>query len=102
MLVPQHGYDPSHIASVSFPDGERGGVHVQLTLKGNQEIFRVEVLTIAAQSVFADGVRASADGNLLEFDLPGHLLSAGDYQVKLIRLTEGGEAVAATYYFRVQ
>jgi len=103
MLVPQHGYDPAHIATVSLPGGEPSGLHVQLTFKGNGEIYRAELLTITGQSVFSQGaLKPSAGGDSVGFDVPRQFLNPGDYQVKLIRVTDGIEAGVATYYFRVQ
>lgn len=102
MLAPQHGYDPAHIATVSLP-GEHGNLLVQLTFKGNQEIYRGELFTIAGQSVFSEGtLKASAGGDSFDLYVPGRLLNPGDYQIKVSRITEGPEAGVATYYFRVQ
>lgn len=103
MLVPQHGYDPVRITPVSLPDSEHNTLCLQLTFKGNQEIYRAELLTIAGQSVFTEAaLKPSAGSGSFDFLVPGRLLTPGDYQVKLNRITDGIEAVVATYYFRVQ
>lgn len=101
MLVPQHGYDPTHIATVSLPGGEQSSLHVQLTFKREQELYRAELLTIAGQSVFSEGgLKSAAGGDSVDFNVPGKFLNSGDYQIKLSQLTDGSGV--ATYYFRVQ
>jgi hypothetical protein len=102
-LVPQHGYDPAHIAVVSLPDGERGVLQLQLSAKGNPETDRAELLTISGQSVLTEGALKPSPGiDIVSFDVPGRFLTAGDYQMKLSRMTDGVEAAVVTYYFRVQ
>jgi hypothetical protein len=103
LLVPQHGYDPAHIAVVNLPDGERGVLQLQLSAKGNPETDRAELLTISGQSVLTEGaLKASPGIDIVSFEVPGRLLTAGDYQMKLSRMSDGVEAVVVTYYFRVQ
>jgi len=104
VLVPGGIYDPDRIPRVSLPDGELATVRVQLAIKTNRlETYRAELLTVAGQSVFSEGSLKSATGNApIEFEVPVRVLKAGDYQVKLSRVTDGIEEGVATYYFRVE
>ncbi|MDX6613312.1 MAG: hypothetical protein QOD75_2498 [Blastocatellia bacterium] len=103
MLVPQHGYDPVHIATIMLPDGERGVLRLQLSVKGTPETDRAELLTISGQSVLVEGALKPLPGvDTVSFDVPGRFLTAGDYQMKLSRRTDGVESNVVTYYFRVQ
>jgi hypothetical protein len=103
MLIPQHGYDPTHIAQVSFSETGRDAFHVQLMYKGNQESYRAELVTIAGQFIYSAGpLKPAAGSAAVDFDVPVQSLKPGDYQVKLIRIADGIEAGVATYYFRVE
>jgi len=63
----------------------------------------VELHTVAGQSVFSEeSLKPAVGGTTIDFDVPVRFLKAGDYQVKLSRVTDGIEEGAATYYFRVQ
>jgi hypothetical protein len=103
VLVPENRYDRDRIAQVSLASDTRN-LHLQLEFKGNQPgTFRAELLTIAGQSVFTEGsLKPAAGGTAIDFDVPVRFLKAGDYQVKLSRVTNGIEEGVATYYFRVQ
>ena len=102
-LAPQHGYDPTHIATVSLPDGERGILRLQLSAKGTPETDRAQLLTVSGQTVLAAGdLKPSPGVDIVSFDVPGRFLTAGDYQMKLSRITDGAESNVVTYYFRVQ
>jgi hypothetical protein len=103
MLAPQHGYDPAHIATVSLPDSERGILRLQLSAKGTPPTDRAELLTVSGQTVVAEGdLKPSPGVDIVSFDVPGRVLTAGDYQMKLSRMTAGVESNVVTYYFRVQ
>jgi hypothetical protein len=103
-LAPESTYDRDRIRSVTLSQFAPDILSLRLTLVNSQPgTYRAELLTIAGQSVFTEGSRtpAAASGSI-DFDVPVRFLSAGDYQVKLSRVTEGIEEGVATYYFRVQ
>lgn len=104
VLVPGSIYEPDRIPRVSLPDGEQATVRVQLAFNPNQPgTYRAELLTITGQPVFSEESLTALANAPIEFEVPGRVLKAGDYQIKLSRVTEGagGEGVA-TYYFRVE
>jgi hypothetical protein len=68
-----------------------------------EESYRAELMTAAGQSLYSTGSFKPAGGNgPIEFEVPSNFLRAGDYQVKLRRVTNDNDEVVATYYFRVQ
>ena len=103
VLVPENRYERDRIAQVSLAHDARD-LHVQLEFKINQPAkYRAELLTVAGQSVFSAGsLKPAGGGTTIDFDVPVRFLKAGDYQVKLSRVTEGIEEGVASYYFRVQ
>ena len=104
ILVPMNAYERDRIPQVSLPGGARDVLRVQLEFKGNQPAtYRAELLTVAGQSVFTEASLKPAVGRTtIDFDVPVRFLKAGDYQVKLSRVTDGIEKGVATYYLRVQ
>ena len=103
VLVPANRYESDRIAQVSLASGARD-LHVQLEFKSNQPAtYRAELLTVAGQSVFTEtSLKPAAVGTTIDFDVPVRFLKAGDYQVKLSRVTDGIEEGMASFYFRVQ
>jgi hypothetical protein len=103
VLVPENKYDRDRIAQVSLAPDARD-LHMQLEFKSNQPAtYRAELLTVAGQTVFTQtSLKPPAGGTTIDFAVPVRFLKAGDYQVKLSRVTDGIEEGAATYYFRVQ
>ena len=103
VLVPENRYDRERISQVTLASGARD-LHLQLEFKGNKpQTYRAELLTIPGQSVFFEGsLKPSAGGTTIDFDVPVRFLKAGDYQVKLSRVTDGIEEGVASYYFRVR
>lgn len=104
ILVPMNAYERDRVPQISLGDSVRDVLHVQLEFQSNQPVtYRAELLTIAGQSVFTEGSLKPAAGNAwIDFDVPVRFLKAGDYQVKLSRVTAGIEEGVATYYLRVQ
>ena len=104
VLIPGNIYDPDRIPRVSFPNNEQANVRLQLAFKVDaQESYRAELMTAAGQSLYSTGSFTPAGGNgPIEFEVPSNFLKAGDYQVKLKRVTNDNEEVVATYYFRTQ
>lgn len=104
MLIPGNIYDPDRIPRVSVPGSEQATVRLPLAFNINaQESYRAELLTAAGQSLFSTGSFKPAGGSgPIEFEVPSHFLRAGDYQVKLRRVTNNSEEDVATYYFRAQ
>jgi len=103
VLVPENRYDRDRTAQVRLARDARD-LHVQLEFKSNQPAtYRAELLTVAGQSVFSEAsLKPAAGASTIDFDVPARFLKAGDYQVKLSRVTDGIEEGVATYYFRVQ
>ena len=104
VLVPEKEYDRDGIAQVSVARTEGNILHIKLAIERNQPgTYRGELLTVAGQSVFTEASLKPAAGNAsIDFDVPVRFLKAGDYQVKLSRVTDGIEEGVAAYYFRVQ
>jgi hypothetical protein len=104
MLFPQHGYDPVHIMQVGFPDSQESTLHILLAFGEEhgeeQKMFRAELLTLAGRSIFKESLFRPIGPGAISFDVPVMFLDAGDYQVKLGRVTDGTEVAA--YYFRLQ
>ncbi|MEP6707873.1 MAG: hypothetical protein ABJC05_10150 [Pyrinomonadaceae bacterium] len=103
VLVPENRYDRDRIAQVRLARDARD-LQVQLEFKNNQPAtYRAELLTVAGQSVFTEGsLKPAAGGTTIDFAVPVRFVKAGDYQVKLSRVTNGIDEGVATYYFRVQ
>ena len=103
ILVPEDRYDRDRIAQVSLARDARD-LHVQLEFKSSQPAtYRAELPTLGGQSVFTEAsLKLAAGGTTIDFDVPVRFLKAGDYQVKLSRVTDGIEEGVATYYLRVQ
>jgi hypothetical protein len=104
VLMPDVSYGNNRVPSVSLPKGEKDIVRLQLVLKLNQPgPYRAELLTNSGQSVFSVDSLPSADSRAqVDFDIPTHLLKAGDYQIRLSRSDKGSKENEASYYFRVQ
>ena len=104
VLIPDVPYNSNRAPSVNLPKGEKDLVRLQLVLKLDEPgPHRAELLTIQGQSVFSADSLQSADSRAeVDFDVPSHLLNAGDYQIRLSRSDRGSKEKVTSYYFRVQ
>jgi hypothetical protein len=78
---------------------------VQLQLKLDDppsEFYDLNLMTAAGESVFTAKAIKRAETNLLIVDVPGSALTAGDFQILLIRAGIDSKESAGTYYFRVR
>jgi hypothetical protein len=104
VLAPQNAYDRDQIRNVRLPEVAPDVLRLQLTPVTNQSgTYRAELLTISGQSVVAEqSFQSSSASDPVVFEIPFRVLRAGDYQVKLSRITGEIQEGVATYYFRVQ
>jgi hypothetical protein len=104
ILIPESAYDGDHIAHLSLPQSDVNLLRVQLAVERNRPgQYQVEVLTVSGQTIFTESLlEKDTSGAAVAFEIPVRLLVAGDYQIKLARITDGREEGVATYYFRVQ
>lgn len=103
-LSPAASQKSLNISSVNLPKGERDIIRIQLAIEANQAgLYRIEVLTFGGRSVFSAELPKLPDsGAEIDFDLPAHSLTTGDYQVKLSRTKGRTIGSVTTYYFRAQ
>jgi hypothetical protein len=102
ILFPATSRESGNTLRINLPKGEHDIVRLELSLKWNRPgTYRAELLTIDGQSVFSDESLnvANTDGSKAYLDVAAGLLKTGDYQIKLIRVSDGS---AASYYFRAQ
>jgi len=105
VLSPNGSREGDNLPRVKLSESDRGIVRLQLTLTNKQSgTYRAQLLTIAGQSVFSAQSLGPADTSpaRIDFDVPPGMLKAGDYEVKLSRVTEGSKESEARYYFRVE
>lgn len=90
---------------VSLPKGDNDVLRLQLILKSNQpEPLRGEILAFDGRTIFSALSLKSADNRPAEidFDIPAHLLKAGQYQVRLSRVVDGSKGNLPGFSFRAQ
>lgn len=103
VLLP--GNSGANMPAFILPERDDGVVRLQLRFEETRpSTYRAEVFNAAGQSIFAaQSLRATyREGAMIDLEVSARLLTAGDYQIKLIQVSDGLEEVVASYYFKVR
>jgi hypothetical protein len=104
ILVPETGYDSDRITQVNLLQSEVNVLHVRLAVERKRAgLYDLEISTTSGSTVFRESlISADTSSAAVAFEIPVRYLVAGDYQIKLMRITEGEAEGVGTYYLRVQ